>query len=283
MKKGILIVRTRDGLKYATKLAEEIKKIGGEVTGIVSWENLDDFLLNENCSPEKTLLHYRTTGPKIITPRAYELEKEGYQLINAARVLDRTGNKFLAFEHAAEHGFDLPVTRKGNREEIKKYIKDFAFEKFMLKPTNSVGQGAFCFSSYQDDPELDSKLSEIPGEEIVFQEFVEYIKIYRVIVIGGKVLEKAVFVDQANEKRWKVSVCLNPEMTWEENPEAELLLYAENIAKAFEGEIAFVDVYKTKDAYVLSEINTACNLSLHEKKSGYNISKDIAEYLLSKV
>jgi glutathione synthase/RimK-type ligase-like ATP-grasp enzyme len=153
----------------------------------------------------------------------------------------------------------------------------------MLKPTNSVGQGAYCFSSYKDDPELDSKLFEIPGEEIVFQEFVEYTKIYRVIVIGGKALEKAVFVDQANENRWKVSVCLNPEMTLEENPEVELLLYAENIAKVFEGEIAFVDVYKTKDAYVLSEINTACNLTLHEKMSGYNISADIAKYLLSKI
>lgn len=281
MNKQILVIRTKAGHKYAERIAGNIKNLGATCCGIVYWKELDGFLAKHECTPEKTLLHYRTTGPKFVTPKAYELEKKGYQIINSAKVLDNTGDKFKSYEWAHKHETALPLTKKGSRDEIKRYINESGLQKFILKPTNSVGGGAFCFLSSPVDPEIDGKLSQIPGDEIVFQEFVEYTKIYRVIVIGNKTLDKAVFYDKPNPDRWKVSVCLNPEMKLDENPDPKLLAYAKRLADIFESEIAFIDVYETKNGYVLSEINTACNLILHEEKSGYNISEDIAKYLVS--
>jgi glutathione synthase/RimK-type ligase-like ATP-grasp enzyme len=51
------------------------------------------------------------------------------------------------------------------------------------------------------------------------------------------------------------------------------------------GEINFIDVFETADGYVLSEINTACSLLIHERKAKeagsthWNIAGYIAEYL----
>ncbi|PIZ76732.1 hypothetical protein COY05_00145 [Candidatus Peregrinibacteria bacterium CG_4_10_14_0_2_um_filter_38_24] len=282
MNKEILIVRTKAGHKYAEVIAEKIKGLGIEDCEIVCWKELDAFMAQKGCTPDKTLLHYRSTGPKIITPKAYELEKKGYKLINPAKVLDRTGDKFKSYEWAHQNGIIIPLTKKGTKAEIKHYIDQFALQKFILKPTNSIGGGAFCFQSFSDDPSLDDKLSQVPGEEIILQEFIEYVKIYRVIIIGDKVLDKAVFYDEPDSNRWKVSVCLNPEMKLDSNPDPKLLSYAKQLAEVFETEIAFIDIYETKDGYVLSEINTACSLLLHEEKSGCNISEDIAKYLISK-
>jgi len=283
MNKKIVIIRTKAGHKYAERIAEKINSFGTECCGVVCWKELDNFLAQQKCTPEKTLLHYRSTGPKIITPKAYELERKGYQLINPAKVLDRTGDKFHSYEWAHQHKIVLPLTKKGTRNKIKYYINKFAFPRFILKPTNSIGGGAFCFLSSLNDPKIDYKLSQIPGEEIIFQKFVEYAKIYRVIVIGNKILDQAVFYDEPNSSRWKVSVCINPEMKLDKNPDPKLLSYAKHLADIFESEIAFIDIYETKDGYVLSEINTACNLALHEHKSGYSISEDIAKYLISKL
>jgi glutathione synthase/RimK-type ligase-like ATP-grasp enzyme len=58
------------------------------------------------------------------------------------------------------------------------------------------------------------------------------------------------------------------------------LKFAENIAKKFNAEISFIDIFTTRKGYFLNEINTSCNLTFHERASKYNISKKIAEYLL---
>lgn len=282
MDKEILIVRTKTGHQYAKFIARKIESLGAKCCGIVYREDLDDFLKKHGCSPEKTLLHYRTAGP-LVTPKAYQLEKKGYRLINAARVLDLTADKFKSYEWASQHGVSLPFTKKGARNEIKKYSKKSAVQRFVLKPINSVERGAFCFRSSINDPKIDQKLSQIPGEKIILQEFVEYLRIYRVIVIGNKTLDQAVLYDEPNSNRWKVSVCLNPEMKLAKNPNQKLLSYAKKLANIFESEIAFIDIFETQNNYVLSEINTACNLILHEQKSGYSISEDIAKYLVSEL
>jgi len=280
--KEILIIRSKKGNEYAETLAKKINDLGAECCGTVCWTDLDEFLVQNKCSPEKTLLHYRTAGPNV-NPKAYELEKQGYRLINPARVLERTSDKFKSYEWGYDHKLKLPLTKKVTKGNIKQVIDEFSFQKFVLKPINSQGQGAFCFSSSFDDPEIENKLSQIPAQEIIIQDLIKYIKIYRVIVIGNKILDQAVFYDKPSSSQWKVSVCLNPNMKLDKNPDQKLLSYAKDLAAIFETEISFIDIYETKDGYILSEINTACNLTLHEQKSGYTISEDIAKYLISEL
>ena len=281
MDKKIVIIRTKAGQQYAECIAKKIKNLNVECE-ITRWEDLKNYLEIHECFTTKTLLHYRSAGPNV-NPVAFDLEKKGYHLINSASVLDRTSDKYKSYEWANKHGIVLPITQKCTPEEMKKSINTLPFHKFVLKPINSNGQGALCFSSFIGDTEIDKKLSQIPGEKIILQQFVEYLKIYRIIVIGGKALNQAVFYDKPNSNRWKVSVCLNPEIQHEKNPDPKLLSYATHITDIFESEIAFVDIFLTKDGYVLSEINTACNLTQHEDKSKYSISNDIAKYLISQL
>lgn len=209
--KEILIVHAKTGHKYAKVVAEKITNLGAKCCGIVCWENLDAFLKQIKCSPEKTLLHYRTAGPHI-SAKAHKLEADGYRIINSQKVLDRTSDKFLSYEWASQHGIHLPLTKKGTSDEIKHFIAETSLKQFVLKPINSISMGKYCFRSFTNDPEIDNKLSQIPDTEIILQEFVDYLRIYRVIVIGNKTLDQAVFYDEPNANRWKVSVCLNPEM-----------------------------------------------------------------------
>lgn len=281
MNKQIVIVRTEVGSKYAERIAQEIKNLDTEC-GIVCWKDLENFLDKNKCTPLNTLLHFRAAGPNV-NLKAFNLENSGYQIINSAPVLDRTSDKYKSFEWAKEKGFALPVTKKGTPDEIKKLINTLEFEKFVLKPINSKHQGALCFRSFRGDKQIDEKLSQVPGKEVILQEFIEYHKIYRVIVVGKKPLDQAVFYDEPSPNRWKVSVCLNPDIQLDKNPDPKLLNYAKNLAEIFESEIAFIDIFETKNGYVLSEINTACNLSQHEDKSGYGISKEIATYLVAQL
>jgi len=281
MNKKIVIIRTKAGHKYAERIAKKIRSLGGEC-GITSWKNLKSYLEIHKCFTTRTLLHYRSAGPNI-NLTAFDLEKKGYRLINSANILDRTSDKYKSYEWANKHGVALPITKKCTPKEIRRSINTLPFHKFVLKPINSNGQGALCFSSFVGDTEIDKKLSQVPGEKIILQQFVEYLKIYRVIVIGGKTVNQAVFYDEPNPNRWKVSVCLNPEIQHEKNPDPKLLSYATYITNIFKSEIAFVDIFLTKDGYVLSEINTACNLTQHEDKSRYSISNEIAKYLISQL
>lgn len=281
MNKQIVIVRTEAGIQYAERIAQEIKKLGTECS-IVCWKELEKFLDKNECIPLNTLLHFRAAGPSV-NLKAFNLENLGYRLVNSARVLDRTSDKYKSFEWAKEKGFALPVTKKVAPDEIKKLINTLEFEKFVLKPINSKHQGALCFRSFRGDKQIDEKLSQVPGEEVILQEFIEYKKIYRVIVVGKKPLDQAVFYDEPSPNRWKVSVCLNPDIKFDKNPDPKLLRYAKDLAGIFESEIAFIDIFQTENRYVLSEINTACNLSQHEDKSRYGISKEIATYLIAQL
>lgn len=281
MNKQVIIIRTEAGIKYAERIAQEIKNLSTKCN-IVYWKELEEFLDKNNFTPTKTLLHFRAAGPQV-NLIAFNLENLGYRIVNSACVLDRTSDKYKSFKWAKEKGFVLPVTKKGTPDKIRKLINTLEFDKFVLKPINSKHQGAFCFRSFRGDKKIDEKLFQVPGEEIILQEFTEYKRIYRVIVVGGRPLEQAVFYDEPSPERWKVSVCLNPNINFEKNPDPKLLKYAKELAKIFESEIAFIDIFQTKNGYILSEINTACNLSQHEDKSGYGISKEIATYLIAQL
>jgi hypothetical protein len=70
------------------------------------------------------------------------------------------------------------------------------------------------------------------------------------------------------------------------NPDPELLRVAEQTQAVIGGEVNFIDIFRTtSNRWILSEINTACNLLIHEgiaRRAGHpswNIAKAIAKYL----
>ncbi len=278
----IVIVRTIKGQKYANFIAKEIN-LAGYRAGITDIKNLKKYLKSENCSPGTTLIHSRTAHPNLTYRVLKELEDQGYKIVNSAEAIRLTSDKYSSCIFAKENNIPCADTSKTSKEEALSFVKEKIreWEKVVVKPVTSQGQGQYAFMFNKDNiSEIEGKIKSVPAKELVVQKYLDYERLSRVIVIGSKALEKAVLYDEPGNG-WKCSVCLNPEIKVFKNPPQELLEFAQKIAKEFKAEICFVDIFTTKNGYVLNEINTACSLIIHERISQYNISKDIADYLLS--
>lgn len=277
----IVIVKTIKGQKYADFIAKEIN-LAGHYCGITDIKNLREYLDKNKCSSKTTLIHSRTAHPNYTSKVLGGLEERGYKIINSPAAIRLTSDKFNSCIYAIKKDIPCAETIKIDKKEAIPFVKEKVeiWGRAVVKPMISQGQGEFCFKFDNADISQLKEINKIPTQELVVQKFVDYLKLNRVIVIGYGALEKAVFWDEPNQG-WKCSVCLNTKIQCYKNPPRDLLEFAENVAKKFKAEISFVDVFSTKDGYVLNEINTACSLIIHERISRYNISKKIADYLLS--
>jgi glutathione synthase/RimK-type ligase-like ATP-grasp enzyme len=161
---------------------------------------------------------------------------------------------------------------------------DYNVYKVVVKPYTSMDQGANVkiAETYE---EFARAIRGMPTGRVVVQEFIDYTAIFRVVVINGRALPMS-WVDRPTPQRWRVSVCLNRNMHFVANPDPELLRVAEQTQAVIGGEVNFIDIFRTtSNRWILSEINTACNLLIHEgiaRRAGHpswNIAKAIAKYL----
>jgi glutathione synthase/RimK-type ligase-like ATP-grasp enzyme len=228
----------------------------------------------------------------------FSLKERGFTVINDPEVLYLTSNKLECALRLQDH-FPHPRTWLINKHiDMNRYrvfgrACDEGYEHFIVKPETSISQGASVLKFDKGDidgyGDLDSFIERVPGNIVVLQERVPYSAIYRVVVIGGHALPYS-FVDRPTTEKWKVSVCLNREtMEFVDNPSPDLLRLAENIQQFIGGEINFIDIFEiTPNSFVVSEINTACNLHIHEmlaKRADHpkwNIHYRIDNYLVNR-
>lgn len=280
----VVIIKTPKGQKYANFIAKEIN-LKGYRCGITDIENIKNYLKKWRCLPNTTIIHSRTANPNYVYKILKQIKNRGYTVINSAEAVKLTSDKYNSCIFAKNRNILCAETIKVAKEKavafVNKKIKDWG--DIVVKPVTSRGQGEFCFKFNERNIGQIEKINNIPTKELVIQRFLDYQRLNRVIVIGGIALKKAVFWDKPLKENWKCSVCLNPEIKVYKNPPKELLRFAEKIARSFKTEISFIDIFTTKNGYFLSEINTACSLVIQERVSKYNISKEIANYLLSKI
>lgn len=280
--KEVVIIRTLLGQAYADYIAKEIN-LRGYRCGVMALKDLNNYLKKWRHFPKNILIHTRIAGPDYTYKKLKNFEKKGYKIINNPETIRLTSDKYKSCLHAAKNKIPCAETIKIKKKEavskIRQLIQDK--KKLIIKPITSKGQGEFCFKIDRNSiRDIRHTVKKIPGEEIIIQEFINYQRLNRVIVVGSKALIKSVFWDEP-KKGWKCSVCLNPDIKHYKNPPRDLLKFAENVAKKFDAEITFIDIFTTKKGYILNEINTACSLILHERISKCNISKKIAGYLLN--
>jgi len=277
----IIIVRSKKGFRYANFIAKEIN-LAGYYCVITDIINIEKDLIRYHCSPEKTIIHARTAHPKMVYKKFNKLEKIGYRVINNSESLKLTSDKYASCVYAETHNIPsaktVLVNKNNAREIIQEKIK--LWRDVIVKPQMSQGNGTFCFKFNSNNFSINQILS-IPTQNLIVQRYIDYQRLNRVLVVNKKALDRAVFWDEPKE--WKCSVCLNQEIKIYKNPDKELLKFAENISRKFNSEISFIDIFTTNHGYVLSEINSACSLIIHERISGYNISRDIANYLISQL
>ena len=277
----IIIVKTVKGQRYADFIAKEVN-LAGFRCGITDIKNLKEYLDKNKCFPKETIIHSRTAHPYYTYKTFKNLEEQGYRIINSPEAIKLTSDKFNSCIYAKGKNIPCAETIKIYKEEAISFVEEKIKEwgKVIVKPITSQGQGEFCFKFEDSNINEIEEINKILAKELIIQNFINYSRLNRIIVVGFKALEKAVFWDSP-EHGWKCSVCLNPEIKCYKDPDKNLLEFAEDVAKKFKAEISFIDVFSTKGGYVLGEINTACSLIIHERISGYNISKKIADYLLS--
>lgn len=276
----IVIIRTIKGQKYANFIAKEIN-LAGFRCGITDIKNSKEYLKENKCSPERTIIHSRTAHPDYTYKVFRSLEKQGYRVINSAEAIRLTSDKYNSCVCAIKEDIPCAETLKVKKEKaislVEGKIKEWG--RVIVKPRISQGQGEFCFKFEESNINEIENIDKIPSKELIVQKFINYSRLSRVLVIGYNALSQAVFWDQPG-KNWKCSVCLNTKIKHDKDPDENLLKFAEDIARKFKAEVSFIDVFSTENGYVLGEINTACSLVIHERISGYNISKKIADYLL---
>lgn len=308
--KHIVIVRTGGGNAYSQRIARSIQWIqdnkpqiaGGNrfSTDIVSVGALREFFASLGArDPNNTLIYSRAAYPSRTgwMHHLFNLKDAGYTVINDPEVLYLTSHKLECSLRLQNH-FPHPRTWSWNKRfswaekgMIMGDIGVYNRTGVVIKPLTSINQGASVkkITEHLDYEAFSNEVESVPGNPVVIQELVPYAAIYRVIVIGGRALPYS-FVDRPTHDRWKVSVCLNrTSMEFVPNPSPKLLELAEKIQRFIGGEINFIDIFETEpDQFVISEINTACNLRIHEnlaRDAGHprwNIHFNIAKYLVER-
>jgi len=281
---NIIIVRTKKGIKYAQKIQNYIlrQKVNCYVTEI---SELEETIKQYNLNPKNTLIHARCAGT-ITNKILAQFAKQGYKIINSPETLELTSNKYLANLHAQKNKLPIAKTYKILKDDLDGLINLLKKHKVLvLKPIHSKGQGIFCqkVDFNCQDEELKQILNSVPGKKIQVQEFIDYKKLIRVIVIDYKALDNAYTYDVPSAN-WKCSVCLNPKIKKYIPNSDKLKKLAEKTARVFKAQVNFIDFFEDqKGKFILNEINTACSLLIHEKITGVPIHCYIGDFLIKEL
>lgn len=291
-----MIVRTGSGKKYARRIGQELKRVNPHNKWLVPSVSYfpESFQRRPHLNPRNTVIHSRAAypdGPNWVRNLVAK-EEEGYRVVNSTEVLRLTSDKskcgLQMFDAGLPHPRSWEADRNWDEDMIRRLwvlmASNYDVYKVVVKPYTSMDQGANVkvADSYIA---FASAIRSMPTGKVVVQEFIDYTAIFRVIVINGRALPMS-WVDRPTPQRWRVSVCLNRNMQFVPNPDQELLRVAERTQEVIGGEINFIDIFRTRsNRWILSEINTACNLLIHEgmaRRAGHpswNIANAIARYL----
>lgn len=274
-----VLLHTTGGIKYSRKIGKSLHKLGHNYY-LSSVSNPDYVWRHRELTPNNTIIHARAAHPSSISfVRTLEQkEAEGYTVVNSVDTLKLTSDKLKCSLLFNELNLPHPKTiiGKRNNDNWRSQIDDT--KDYIAKPYISQGQGVFVQRFHGQPSNI--VVNSMPTNTFVIQEYVDVEAIYRVICLN-KIPQNFVFVDRGRPNEWKFSVCLNKiSMVFEPHADREILNLARNAQQAVNGIINFIDVFETKSGeYVISEINTACSLFIHERLSGINISLLIANTL----
>lgn len=291
--KVVIILHTEKSYAFANKICSSIN-VDCKKTTTTELKNTITKLKNKNI-----VVHPRTATPFDTDWINYlkMLENNNVKVINPPRLLQLTSNKLECSFVLYNSGINHPKTWEGKKDKktvllILKLLKKHKY--LIIKPSNSISQGAYVekLNQKMNFSEVHNKIKNIPSDPFVIQEYIDYVSLYRVIVINGKALPYS-FIDKPTKDNWKVSVCLNKtRMKFVANPPKKILKLGEKtqrilnnyIKSPYKG-IHFIDIFETRNKqFTISEINTACSLFIHEKLAkdaghpDWEISKHIANY-----
>jgi glutathione synthase/RimK-type ligase-like ATP-grasp enzyme len=308
-----IILHTGGGRSYARKIVNSInwirdnKRWGNNIEQVfsVSVNHMDEI---RGFIPENTTIYARAAHPTANWMRELErFESLGFIVVNSTKTLKLTSDKLacsLFLQDKVSHPKTWVYPKNMNFMDFSSMWGDIETsidedsEYIIAKPTTSIEQGANVRKiNFQNlnVRGIKDELEIVPGDSVVIQEFIPYTALHRVIVINGEALLYT-FIDKPEWHEngdWKVSCCLNRTTMQINEPRigerakwSDLVSLAKRTQDLIGGKINFIDIFETDSGFVISEINTACNLSIHEMlarnagRTDWNIHYKIAKYLV---
>lgn len=279
-----ILVHTTGGKSFARKIGKKLNgyNISYYLSSVNDYPNVH--IRHPELNPDNSFIHSRAAYPYISGARwlrsLCHSEAMGYLVVNDTDCLRLTSNKLRCSLLFNKKEVNHPKTYEVTDETWLKVYNQLPIGHYVIKPLTSMSQGKHVqkFTKLNGVNNLRNIIDLVPGQKKVVQRFVPAIALHRVIVLNGTALSFS-FVDKI-QKNWKLSVCLNKDtMEFNPHPDNALLKLAEKAQKVIAGEINFIDIFETKVGYSISEINTACNLTIHENLSKVSISDYIARTL----
>lgn len=269
----------RGGPRYTNILAQELEKLGAKVD-IHHFSSLFP-LSNKLKLPKYDLIYLRIGGSIRVTfTLTTQLEIMGYKLVNNPRSIFLTNNKYLGTVLASKVMKTPKTYLIGKRLEDFNKLKEKLDFPFVIKPLLSIqGKGVAKIENEQQLKEYKNSLSraKLIGYPRLAQEFINYDKLIRVVMIGDEIIDSA--YDQPTND-WKCSVCINPKV--KPYPLNDNLKETALKLKKITGqEISMLDIFEKDGEYIFNEINNQCDLSLMHQATGINHAQKIAQYLIN--
>jgi glutathione synthase/RimK-type ligase-like ATP-grasp enzyme len=282
LRNNIILVHTANGRGYAEKIRRQIFRwdnTGNLHCNLFSVNNLEGI---SRFDPDRTLIHCRAAEPNSHwMQQLEEYNSLGFRFINSLQALRTTSDKA-----ACAQLFIRPRTYIFERNNASRDLfNSLSVGEYVAKPKISQGQGIYIQrfikenSSERSLETFRTILENIPTNTVVVQEFINYTRLHRIICVDGVAIPRD-FYDTPTPTKWKVSVCLNPHIKVNRNPDPQLLREAESMQRRVGGNINFLDIFETRNGYVPCEINTACNLTRHSIIGGIHFTIVIAKCLI---
>jgi len=277
----IILVTTEKGKSYARRIQQSLR-VFDQHSEIIKYNQLNSINVQPPVS-NRILIHCRTASPRaLFINQLVELQERGCKVVNPPNILKLTSDKWESWKKFKDFsGMPNTILLKTPDEFISKrsLIEALETPNVYVKPRISRGNGTNIFKVKKS--ELSQFFQRNPMTyQVLIQEELNIQAIYRVFVIGGRALEVVTRDIPSGERL--LSVCLNKQQIAILDPNPRLLDFAERIQQQIDPtlqSINFIDVFKVDEEYVLSEINTACNLTIHETLTKCCISGYIAQHL----
>lgn len=284
----VQLISTKAGTHFARRIGKELNAIGHHyyLSNIMNCDAV--FMAKER---DDYMIHPRVAYPfpqysKFMT-FLFAVSSRIF-VSNSPFTLALTSNKYKCNEHLEKSNIKVPHAILLEDSGLDFYRKNFKEGLFIIKPivSNGGGKTVHLFRANDDYNNYVEGFLQNGGKKKCFaQLFINVDFLYRVILVNG-IPYKYVFVDypELEDGNWKLSVCINKNMecTVLDNISQDIVDIAIKAQQAVNGHINFVDVFENSDGdYFISEINTSCNLRLHEKISDSNIAEFIAEGLVN--
>ncbi len=214
---------------------------------------------------------------------AAAIEASGSKAINGAYTIIFAGDKALTYSLFSANKLPIPKTTFAMDEEAAmKAYAEMGFPVVDKPPVGSWGRLVSLIKSWNEAmivAEHRAAMSSSPMKVHIIQEYVErpQNRDIRCFVIGEECLGCIYRIPRKGEWRSNVALGANVEKVNECLDElCELSLKASKVLK---GEVISIDIFETRDGFVLNEANGVPEFKGFMKATGVNVPKVIAQYV----